>query len=331
MKICIIGCSGHVSYVLEGFKKLDPAQVALTAAAPGSPGESMDPLYRALENEGVPIQAYSDYRRMLDVEKPDIAVVDCYFGDHGAISMEALRRGIHVFSEKPAANSLLELEELIDIYRQSGVSFSAMMGLRYAPWFQAAKKAVEEGTIGEVRLMNAQKSYRLGSRADFFKDRRTYGGTIPWVGSHAIDWLYWLGGGKFKSVYASHSRMHNRNHGDLEVTALCQFTMTSEVLGSVTIDYLRPDQAPTHDDDRIRVAGTRGVLEVRESKVYLVNDEADGIRELPQVQGPQIFEDFVRQVQGKGACLVSAEDVFAVTEACLRARLSADEGRVVNF
>ena len=59
---------------------------------------------------------------------------------------------------------------------------------------------MRDGTVGQIRLMNAQKSYKLGRRNEFYKIRSTYGGTIPWVGSHAIDWLYWFSGEKFESV-----------------------------------------------------------------------------------------------------------------------------------
>jgi predicted dehydrogenase len=55
-------------------------------------------------------------------------------------------------------------------------------------------ESIKQGSIGKVRLMNSQKSYKLGSRSEFYKHRQTYGGTIPWVGSHAIDWMYWLSG-----------------------------------------------------------------------------------------------------------------------------------------
>src|SRR5690606_40743306 len=94
----------------------------------------------------------------------------------------------------------------------------------------------------------------------FFKTRKNYGGTIPWVGSHAIDWLHWFSGEEFQAVYATHSSLYNREHGDLEVSALCQFKFSNEVMGSVNIDYLRPQNAPSHDDDRIRVAGTQGEI-----------------------------------------------------------------------
>jgi len=112
---------------------------------------------------------------------------------------------------------------------------------------------------------------------------------------------------------------------------LCHFTLSNEIFGSVSIDYLRPGEAPTHGDDRLRIVGTRGILEVRNGKVFLINDEIDGIREVPLLSEQNIFLDFLKQVRGQGNCLVSAEDSFYVTEACLKARQSADEKKVIWF
>jgi hypothetical protein len=65
--------------------------------------------------------------------------------------------------------------------------------------------------------------------------------------------------------------------------------------------------------------------------VYLINDEVDGVREVPLLPRQNIFIDFLRQVRGEGKCLVSAHDSFYVTEACLKARQSADEKKIILF
>jgi len=268
---------------------------------------------------------------MLDEAKPDIAVVNCFFGHHAAVTMEVLKRGIHAFVEKPVATTFEDLNQLKEAYLRSGVHLAAMFGIRYSPHFITGWNLVKDGMVGEIRLMNAQKSYKLGQRSEFYKRRSTYGGTIPWVGSHAIDWLYWFSGKEFKSVFASHSAQHNREHGELEVSALCHFTFADEVFGSVSIDYLRPKQAPTHDDDRLRVVGTHGVLEIRDGKVYLINGDVEGVREVPLLPKQNIFVDFLKQVRGEGQCLDTAHDSFYVTEAFLKTRQSADEGKAIYF
>ncbi|MFO7154433.1 MAG: Gfo/Idh/MocA family oxidoreductase [Caldicoprobacter oshimai] len=329
MKVVIIGSSGHYNYAIEGIR--EDKDVTIVGVAPGSEGEDVSPAYQAACKIGHAPKVYDDYRIMLDEVKPDIAVVNCFFGHHARVTMQVLERGIHAFVEKPVATTFEDLEQLKEAHSRSGVHLAAMFGIRYSAHFITAWNLVKDGVVGEIRLMNAQKSYKLGQRSDFYKSRSTYGGTIPWVGSHAIDWLYWFSGQKFESVFASHSTRYNLEHGDLEVSALCHFTFSNEVFGSVSIDYLRPKQAPTHDDDRLRLVGTRGVLEVRNGKVYLINDDIDGIREVPLLPKQNIFIDFLRQIRGEGECLVTAHDSFYVTEACLKARQSADEGKVIRF
>ncbi len=131
----------------------------------------------------------------------------------------------------------------------------------------------------------------------------------------------------------AHSSLNNRQHEELEVSALCSITMTNEVFGSVSIDYLRPDSADSHDDDRIRIVGTEGVVEVRDRKVYLTNKSTTGTQEIaiPDTSPMNIFDDFLAQVRGERKCMVSAEDSFYITEAALLARASADQKRELRF
>jgi len=308
MKLCMIGTRGHNNYVHAGVEQLPDVQVVAT-----SDGLS------------------DDWLAMLDAERPDLLSVAGPFERHADICIEAFRRGIHVFCEKPVVMTLDELDRVRTAHETAGVHFAAMMGLRYAPPFHTAHKAVRDGAIGAVRLISTRKSYRLGERADFFRSRSTYPGTIPWVGSHAIDLIRWFSGEAFERVCAAHSTRDNRGHGDLEVSALCHFTMTNEVLASASIDYLRPANAPSHGDDRIRVAGTRGVIEVRNGEALLINDETDGEQTLDAACDRQIFCDFVQRAAGGPEALIGPEDTFAVTEACLLARQSADEGSTIEF
>ncbi|NLO82710.1 MAG: Gfo/Idh/MocA family oxidoreductase [Clostridiales bacterium] len=329
MKVAFIGSSGHYNYAMEGIR--EDRNISIAGIAPGSEGEDMSAVYRAACALGHAPRVFDDYMSMLDEVEPDIAVINCFFGHHAKVAMQVLKQGIHAFVEKPVATTFEELEELKEVYSQSKAHLAAMFGIRYTAHFMTAWKMVKSGAVGQIRLMNAQKSYKLGRRSEFFKSRSTYGGTIPWVGSHAIDWLYWFSGEKFESVFASHSARCNRDHGELEVSALCHFVLSNQVFGSGSIDYLRPKEAPSHDDDRLRIAGTRGILEVRGSKVYLINDEIDGIREIPLLPEQNIFVDFLKQVREQGKCLISAHDSFYVTEVCLKARQSADEKRIIWF
>jgi len=323
----MIGLRGHHGYVLDGLKLLP--EIKVTGIGSGCE-DDISPLKAKCEALGHNPKTFTDYRQMLDDEKPDIVCVDGPFELHAEMCVEALHRNINVFCEKPISLTITDLERVRKAFNStSTVHLASMVGLRYAPAFMTAWKEVKNGAVGKVKMITTQKSYKLGKRSEFFKKRSTYGGTIPWVGSHSLDWIYWFSGSKFKSVYASHDSSDNFDLGDLEITSLYQAVMENGVLASGNIDYLRPASAPAHGDDRVRVAGTEGVIEVMGGKVNLMN--ASGNREIECKPDRQIFADFVHHVQGKSISLVDAEQTFDLTEACLLARESADSGKVMFF
>ncbi len=329
MRIVCIGGSGHYPYVLRAFQY--DQSLEMCAAAPGSADESIEKLLQDCRDTGENPAVYDDYRLMLDDVRPDVVVVNCFFGLHGQINASVIERGFALYAEKPLTTSLEEFDRLWSVWRERRTPLACMFGLRYTPWFFTAWTLVQQGAVGTVRLMNAQKSYRLGSRGAHFRERRLYGGTIPWVGSHGIDWLHWFSGHRFTSVTAAQSRQGNCGHRELEVSALCQFVMEDEVLGSVSVDYFRPESAPSHDDDRLRVVGTEGVIEVRNHQVYLLNSSSDGLERQPLEDGGSSFLDFADSIRGQSVCRVSGEESFHVTEACLRAQRAADRHTVERW
>lgn len=115
------------------------------------------------------------------------------------------------------------------------------------------------------------------------------------------------------------------------MSALCHFTLSNDVFASASIDYLRPQNATSHGDDRIRVAGTKGVVEVRDGQVYLINESSDGTKPCSLLETGNFFADFIKQIKGEGTCRLSAEDTFLNTRAALLARQSADENKVIFF
>lgn len=340
MNICFIGASGHSSAVVESGRlrdKKDEKDKSVTVAgiAAGSEGENIEGLYKYLCNSGHSPKKYdgwdssTGYIKMMEELKPDIVIVDNYYGDHAKVSIEALRRGCHVFADKPLAVTLDSLHELKKEYNKSGKKIAAMFTMRFEPAYRAAYEIVKRGEIGDIRIINAQKSYKLGTRPDFYKSRESFGGLIPWVGIHAIDLIYMFGGKKFIYTDASCSSAGNNNHGDLDITAAANFILEDNIISTMTVDYLRPSGASSHGDDRLRIVGSSGIVEVMKSKVILI--DKDGEREISQADMPgntdlfDIFTDFLDYVDGKENTILNAEDAFYITEISIKSQNSADK------
>jgi predicted dehydrogenase len=117
---------------------------------------------------------------------------------------------------------------------------------------------------------------------------------------------------------------------DMEDNATVALKLDNGGSASARLDYCRPATAPTHGDDRLRVAGSEGVIEARgaaSSVTLMTQDEAP--HELPLADGDNLFVDFVRSIGGRGESRIPAEDCFRMTEIVLKARAAAETGRPV--
>lgn len=329
MKIAVAGNCGHGGLALEAAGVCPEAEFA--AYCPGFPGEDLGRLEKAFSDRGLSPARYDDYRSMTEAVRPDVLVVDNLFCDHAAAAAYAMERNIHVFCEKPVALTQEDCGRLEKLSRSSSSVLWAMQTFRYDPWLYTAKALAEQGCVGEIRMVNCQKSYRLGERPPFFSDRKKYGGTIPWVAIHSIDAITYLCGERFVSVYAQQSCEGNRGNGSLEMDAVCLFRMENGILAHVNADFFRPSGAPTHGDDRVRIVGTKGILEVIRDSVYLTDGRNDGMTPMPLLKPPAIFADFLRAASGGAAGEISTASSLYSTRAALLARESADRGEIVRF
>lgn len=324
MKIAVIGNLGHLNYLFEDLPKLPECQVVAACSAGGMlPAWTLSAMQ---EQNRIAPQIFDDYRTMLDSIKVDIAVIGGPFEERAAMCKYCIERNIAVFTEKPCAITLEELAELESAVKQYNGVLYGMMGIRFEAPFYTALKLINSGVIGKVKLIYTRKSYKIGKRPEYFFKRATYGGTIPWVGIHAIDWIACCNAGDFKLVRAL-QHYGEQSRGTLETAAHALFTLDSGAIASADIDYMRPVGAATHGDDRLRAVGEKGVIEVAGGKVELITEEQTVF---PELETPELgcFGKLVRDLQDRSSNL-AAETLLTlkVTQAALTAQLSADKNR----
>lgn len=310
MKVCFIGGCGHARETYRRWAGRPDVQLCGFARwsaheQPVSPFEG--------------VAYFDDALQMLDSVRPDMAVVAPVFAYAADAVLACAARGIDVLCEKPVATDLDTLARIERAVKESGIRFCAMHELRFFPAFFEGARLIREGAVGAVRLITAQKSYKFGThRPAWYAERALYGGSIPWVGIHAIDWIYHFTGKRFLNVTAySDGKSPER-------AALCQFVMEDGVCASLALDYYRPRAANTHGDDRVRVVGDRGVLEIREERIFLTDAEAEREISLPYV--PDLWDRFI-----SGEQPITAKECIYLTKVALLAREAADTGRRIEI
>jgi len=322
LRIGIIGGSGHIGYIVKGMVELGDAR--LCAVAPGCPEEDVD-LVKRRSSATADTNVYDDYRRLLDCEELDIVGVSPFYYLHAEVTSEVLKRGIAAYCEKPLALTHESLDAVRCAREASGAPLGMMLNFRYEPAFNTARELVLSGAIGQPTVGYSQKSYKRGDRPDFYRRRDTFGGIIPWVGIHAIDWFRWVSALEYVAVNGQHTKLHRSDYPGMEDAATCLFELENGGTAVMSFDFLRPAGAPTHGDDRLRLLGELGAIEAR-GRDTLELITADGVEHVAVTEPAHgSFADFALSVTDPAhTCRITPDDAVRVTEICLKARDAAD-------
>jgi predicted dehydrogenase len=322
MRFALIGYTGHwTTYrpVLAAFP-----EAVLAAVAPATAEETVGGFDHA-PGFGGETRRYETPEQLLDSERLDFVQVCCRPDRTAPLALACLRRGLPVVAEKPLA---MDPETLAALWAAAEkVPIVPMHTQRSEPWLAAAKQAVASGAVGRPLASYHQKSYKWGrTRPDWYRSRRTFPGLAPYAGIHAFDWLVWLLGGEWEEVSGWESAAARPDFPACASHAGYLLRGAGRT-AAVSVDYLRPPGAPTHGDERLRVAGTEGLLEI--GPAAGLNGLVRGAA-APETIPPRAAEDwyvrFVRSLRDEGRSLIPRAEAFRATEIALKAQRAAETG-----
>ena len=315
VRVALIGSEGHTSEILSPLPSLPDVELVGTSGKPV---------------KGV--QEYKDYRQLLDDQKPDIAAICNNNGERARVILDALSRKMHVIAEKPLALTMADLGRIQKSVAANHVKIGMLLPMRYDPPYLALKDIVSKGLIGEVAQVSSQKSYKAGKRDEWYLHRETYGGSIAWIGIHMIDLMRWTSGREFRSVMGMQGHVGFPQLKQMENVTASIFQLDNGGVASLRMDYLRTENADTHGDDRLRLAGTKGVAEYQAATgvtLMTADQKPHVVSSLPP-QG-SLFTDWLNEVYNGKPSMISQADIYRVTEITIGAQEAADKGTVVQW
>lgn len=328
MRLGLIGLKGHQSVVLEGARQLGNVEVVAIS------DDSKEELDRFKKRQPLARNAelYTDWKQLLEHSVLDV----CCVCDENHVRAEQLlalaRRNIHIVCEKPLTTTLDDLERVRTALTKSKSRLTMLLTMRHEAKYAKMRELIKAGAVGEVCQVTAQKSYQLHTRPDWFKERKRLGGAIPYIGIHPVDLMRWVTGLDYTHVAAFHGRIGKPEMKETEDHASLLLRLSNGASATVRLDYLRPQSAPSHGDDRLRVAGTEGVIELRypDTAVSLIaTDKKPASFEPDPV--PNLFVAFANALDKKQPPPISTEDCLYITEVVLKARDAADQQKLIEL
>jgi predicted dehydrogenase/nucleoside-diphosphate-sugar epimerase len=148
MKVGIVGCGGISSVHLKKLTKLGVAkQIVLT-----DPNEAaMNDIAKQFKIS----KKYTDYKEMIEQEKPDVVHIITPPQFHAEIAMFASENNCHVLVEKPMAVNAEEAEKMVQAARKNKKKICVMHNHLYDDVMLKARDLIALGELGTITYVDS--------------------------------------------------------------------------------------------------------------------------------------------------------------------------------
>lgn len=186
----IIGLGNIANKFAQTLIAMNEVELAAVASRSKEKSEVFGKSYNVQQNK-----CYGSYEEIVQDENIDAIYVAVPHVFHKEISMLCLKSGKAVLCEKPVTISEAEIREVVKTAEENKVFFMEAMKTRFLPINQSVKKWIDEGRIGDVRLLQADFGFKL----DFNPSHRLFdknlgGGALLDVGIYNISFSSYIFG-----------------------------------------------------------------------------------------------------------------------------------------
>jgi D-xylose 1-dehydrogenase (NADP+, D-xylono-1,5-lactone-forming) len=134
---------------------------------------------------GIP-RAHASYEELLADDEVEAIYIPLPNGLHVEWTLAALAAGKHVLCEKPLSSRSADVERCFDAAEAAGLVLSEAFMWRHHPQADRLVELVQDGAIGELRLVRAAFSFLLPREPNVRWDAELDGGALMDVGCYCI-------------------------------------------------------------------------------------------------------------------------------------------------
>ena len=119
------------------------------------------------------ITSFSDLEEAL-TEKPEIAFITNPTNMHIPCAIACAKAGCHIFMEKPISDSLVGIDQLKEIIKESNTKLFVGYQNRYHPAIQAMKESLQTKEIGTILSIRAVVGERLVTMHTYIRNKHLF-------------------------------------------------------------------------------------------------------------------------------------------------------------
>ncbi|MEM3105263.1 MAG: Gfo/Idh/MocA family oxidoreductase [Candidatus Bathyarchaeia archaeon] len=260
-------------------------------------------------------RAYSDFKEMLLVEKPDAVSICTPTTTHFEITSEVLKHGVHSLTEKPLCSTLEEAEKLRNLAYSLGLKLMPGHIERFNPAVGRIKTLIDDGVLGRIILITARRVSRWPERIGDV-------GIVKDSAIHDLDAMRFLVG-DVESVYAKVGSLGHRFEDYVE--AILHFK--SGVTGFIEANWLTPRRIRS-----LIITGSEAVVSLDYiTQEVSIEDSEKVLQPTVKWEEPLMRElrHFINTILGEEAPILTANDGVEALKICEAILKSSYKGEKV--
>lgn len=309
------------------------------------------------QSQELGVHAFTDYREMLNAGIVDAVSIATPHHLHSIIGLECLNAGVHVFTEKPLANTVLDGDAMIETAKSRDLKICVGHQYRTYRTPQTMKHLIDTGAIGNImRVLWTWLEFRPESYYDRDIWRQTWrhagGGVLMNQTSHDLDLICWLVG---KPIQVS-AIIGNQSHKmEVEDVVCANVLFENGAFGSIQLTINQPRgysiRQIAGDKGTIAIPDVQSLTNNREDQILLgtyENSLTDLVEQAPRIAGqPEIswqpvelrdepgghdilMASFTDAILNGGEALVNGESALPAVELINAIVLSAMRRKTVD-
>lgn len=198
-------------------------------------------------------KTYDSYEELLSDQDIDAVYIPLPNHMHKEWAIKAAEQKKHILCEKPSSLNAEDTREMVQACEENGVHFTETFTYQYHPQNKRVKEIIQNGDIGEVRLVRSHCSFFLeGKEGNFRLDNETGGGSLYDVGVYSIHTIRQVLGAEPNSVLGN--AVFNKN--DVEMSSSIIMNFDNGIKGSFDCGMNMTKYMA------YEVVGTKGVIQV---------------------------------------------------------------------
>ena len=150
--------------------------------------ERIDEFKQNWADECPEVKGYTDFKEMMDEQRPDILSVVTSDNRHADMVVYAAENGVKgIYCEKPIATCLADADRMIQAVESNNTVMTINHTRRWYPSYRQAKAEVAAGTIGELKRITLNFG---GPRAILFRNGTHMIDTINFLADSDPEWVF---------------------------------------------------------------------------------------------------------------------------------------------